>query len=371
MRIGIDARMLGSGKGGGETYVRNMIQGLSVVDPDDDYTLFLNESLPEGVVPGAERMRQVVVPRHSRVPNPVSFSLALARARVDVAHAQYMAPWPWPVRVVVSLHDIAYERYPRFFDPGTVAGFRTYVPLTLRRARMVLTLSDFCKGEIVRRYRVPPEKVAVTFCAANPIFHPLRDPTRLADVCARYGTGERFILCVGNLEPRKNLRAMIEAYVRLRRADTTRHRLVLVGRKGWLYDEIFAAARASGYADDLVFTDYVPNANLVALYNAADVFVYPSIYEGFGIPPLEAMACGTPVVCSNTSSLPEVVGDAALMVDPFDVEALAGAVARVLDDADLRAQLTARGPARAAAFSWEKTACIIAEAYQAAAGRSR
>ncbi len=368
MKVGIDARMLGSGKGGGETYVRNMIQGLSTVNPDDDYTLFLNEFLPKDTLPGVERMRQVVVSRHNHVPNPLSFSLALARARVDVAHAQYMAPWPWPVRLVVSLHDIAYERYPQFFDPGTVAGFRIYVPLTLRRARIVLTLSEFCKEEIVRRYRVPPEKVMVTYCAANSIFRPLLDATRLGEVRVRYGTGDRFILCVGNLEPRKNLRAMIEAYVKLRQADATRHKLVLVGRKGWLFDEIFAAARASGYADDLVFTDYVPDADLVALYNAADLFVYPSIYEGFGIPPLEAMACGTPVVCSNTSSLPEVVGDAALMVDPLDVEALAESVARVLDDEALRARLAARGPERAAFYTWEKTGQILADVYRTAAG---
>jgi glycosyltransferase involved in cell wall biosynthesis len=141
---------------------------------------------------------------------------------------------------------------------------------------------------------------------------------------------------------------------------------VLVGRKGWLYHDTFAMARASGYADELVFTGYVPDEDLVALYNAADLFVYPSIFEGFGLPALEAMACGTPVITSNTSALPETVGDAALMVDPLDVEALAGIIAAVLRDADLRERLRAQGLERAAGFSWEATARIILNVYRQA-----
>jgi glycosyltransferase involved in cell wall biosynthesis len=191
----------------------------------------------------------------------------------------------------------------------------------------------------------------------------MHDVVRLAAVRERYGTSERFILCVGNLQPRKNLRTLIAAYVKLRRADATRHKLVLVGNKAWFYDDTFAMARASGYAEELVFTGYVPDEDLVALYNAADLFVYPSIFEGFGLPPLEAMACGTPVVTSNTSSLPEVVGEAGLMVDPLDAEALAGTMACVLGDGALRARLTVRGPERAATFAWETTARIIRDVY--------
>src|SRR5205085_5764070 len=161
---------------------------------------------------------------------------------------------------------------------------------------------------------------------------------QLAALRARYGTGECFILCVGNLQPRKNLKTLIDAYVRLRRAGATRHKLVLAGRNVWLQDETFAAARASGFADELIFTGYLPDEDLVALYNAAALFVYPSIFDGFGLPPLEAMACGTPVVTSNTSSFPEVVGDAALTVDPLNPEALAMALATGLRDARRRAQ---------------------------------
>jgi glycosyltransferase involved in cell wall biosynthesis len=230
----------------------------------------------------------------------------------------------------------------------------------------VLTLSEFSRQDIVRRYGVPPEKVVVAPCAADPMFRPLHDEARLADVRARYGTGERFILCVGNLQPRKNLGTLIDAYVRLRRANATRHKLVLIGRTAWLYDDIFAVARASGYAGELVFTGYVPDEDLVALDNAADLVVYPSIFEGFGLPPLEAMACGTPVVTAQGSSFPEVVGDAALTVDPLDAEALATAIATLLSDAGLRARFSARGLERAATFSWEASARAIAAVYAAA-----
>jgi len=370
IKVGIDAHALGSRLGGNETYIRNVIRALGEEDPGGDYTLFLSprgphESAAEPIA-GAERMRRVVVrPRNPLVRIPLSFPLALARARIDVVHVQYVAPPVCPARIVVSVHDIAYERYPRFFAPGEVARFRALVPLTIQRASAVLTLSEYSKRDIVRRYNVPPEKVVVTYLAADPMFRPIHDEGRLADVRARYNTGEQFILSVGNLQPRKNLKTLIEAYVALRRAGATRHKLVLVGKRAWLSDEVFAAARASGYVDELVFTGYVPDVDLVALYNAAELFVYPSIFEGFGLPPLEAMACGTPVVCSNTSSFPEVVGDAALTVDPLDPDALARAITTALGDEALRARLSAQGPRRAAAFSWEATARTVLQIYRA------
>ncbi len=367
MRIGISAFALGSHLGGAETYIRNITRALGTVDPEGDYTLFLSDqsSASPDCIPGTMHMRRVVVPPQDElVRNALTFPLALARWGIDVAHVQMAAPPLCPARVVVNVYDLSYEYHPELFPPSVVTRFRAFVPLTVRRAAAVLTISEFSKRDIVRRYRVPPEKVIVTPLAADPMFHPLCDMGRMAAVRERYGTGDRFVLCVGNLQPRKNLRTLIDAYVRLRRADAIRHKLVLVGRKAWLYDDIFAVARASGYADDLVFTDYVPDEDLVALYNAAELFVYPSIFEGFGLPPLEAMACGTPVVCSNTSSLPEVVGDAALTVAPLDAEALADAIAIVLRDAALRQHFSERGIARASFFSWEDSARIAADTYR-------
>jgi len=367
-RVGINVQALGTQVGGDETYIRNIVGGLAAVDSYGDYTLFFTSPPDLAMLPpGSDRMNRVVVrPRNPLVRLPLTFPLALRRARTDVVHVQYVAPPLCPARVVVSVHDIAYERYPGFFPPSVVAQFRICVPLTIRQSAAVLTLSEFSKRDIVRRYGVPEDKVVVAPCAADPSFQPIHDQERLAGVRARYQTGEGYILCVGNLQPRKNLKTLIDAYVRLRQTDATRHKLVLVGRQAWLHDDIFAAARASGYADALVFTGYVPQDDLVALYNAADLFVYPSIFEGFGLPPLEAMACGTPVVTSNTSALPETVGDAALTVDPLDADALARAMARVLSDDAACERLSTLGLRRAGSFSWQATARIVLGVYRAA-----
>jgi len=365
MRVGLDAFSVGTNGGGMETYMRNLIRSLATVDPDGDYTLLLKQRYPVHAIPGAERMKQVVVrSRYGPARIPFGASVALTRSRISVVHVQEAAPLLFPSKIVLTLHDISYERYPHFFNPDIVSKLRVRVPLTLRRAGAVVTDSEYSKREIVRRYRVLPDKVTVAPLAADPLFRPIMDAGRLAAVRERYNTGERFIVCVGDLQPRKNLRTLIDAYVRLRRADIMRHKLVLVGRRAWLFDDIVSVARNSEYEDQLIFTGYVPDDDLVALYNAADLFVYPSIYEGFGLPPLEAMACATPVVTSNTSSLPEVVGDAGLMVDPLDVEALATAMAHVLRDADLQAMLSRRGLRRATLFSWDRTAQTIHDVYR-------
>jgi len=365
MKVAIDAQALGTQGGGDETYIRNVIRGLATVDPTGDYTLYLARPLPNLNIPGTEHMSRVVVPHKLFRRTPISIPLRAARDHIDVIHAQYAGPPFATVPFVVSIHDISYERYPQWFTRADLLHMRAFVSWTSRRAAAVLTLSEYSKSDIVRRYCVPPERVVVVPCAADPVFRPLPyDAERLMKVRKRYGTEERFILCVGNLQPRKNLVTLIRAYVRLRQAGATRHKLVLVGRKGWLYDDIFAAARDSGYADELVFTDYVPDEDLTALYNTADLFVYPSLFEGFGIPPLEAMACGTPVITSNTSALPEVVGDAAIMVDPLDVDALARAMQNVLDDSELSARLSESGLRRASMFSWEDSARTILGVYR-------
>jgi glycosyltransferase involved in cell wall biosynthesis len=345
--------------------MRNLIRALASVDPDTDYTLLLSPGTEAVHLPGTEHMRRTMVgPRNLQVRIPVTLPLAAARARLDVLHAEYLAPPIMPAPFVASIHDISWERYPQFFPPRDVLQFRAFIPLVVRRAAAILTLSEYSRQDIVRRYHVPLDKVTVAPCAVDPMFRPIRDPARLAEVRERYRTGERFILCVGNLQPRKNLKTLIDAYVRLREADALRHKLVLVGKEGRRHDDSFAAARASGYESELVFTGYVPDEDLVALYNAADVFVYPSIFEGFGLPPLEAMACGTPVITSDTSCFPEVVGDAGLMVNPLSAQAIAEAIHAVVHNRARRELMTIAGTRQAAEFSWEASARKVAEQYR-------
>ena len=370
MRVGINGFSLGTHGGGIETYVRGLISALPIVDPDSDYTLLLRSPLPDDLS-GAVRMRCVLIRPPARcVPGSIPAAVALARERIDVVHEQFAAPLLRPSRIVVTLYDIAYERYPHFLPKKDVAKLRWAVPLTIRRAAAILAVSEFTKQEIVRRYRVSADRIVVAPCACSPVFRPLHDEARLAAIRARYDTGERFILFVGDpLQLRKNVKTLVEAYVRLRQADAIRHRLVLSGHQEVLRHEIFAAARNAGLAKELRFIGRASDEDLVALYNAADVFVYPSLYEGFGLPPLEAMACGTPVVTSTAASLPEVVSDAALKVDPLNVEALATAIAAVVKDPSLQSRLSVQGVQRAAAFSWEATARVVADVYRAAMHR--
>jgi len=367
VRVGIDAHALGSNLGGNETYTRNLIRGLGKVDPEGDYTLLLSAGRAHDPIVGSDTMRRAVVrPDRALIRVPFVLPLALARNNIDLVHVQYVAPPLCPSRIVVTVHDIAYDRYPQYFTRKEVLRFRLLVPSTVRRAAVVLTVSEYARRELIARYLLPPDKVVVAPNAVDPVFRPIDDPHTLDAVKARYGTGGRYILCVGNLQPRKNVRTLIDAYVRLRRSGVTRAKLVLVGKAAWLSDDIFAAARDSGYMGDLVFTGYVPAADLAALYSAAAVFVYPSFYEGFGLPPLEAMACGSPVVCSNAGALPEVVGQAALTVDPYSAAAIAAAVARVLMDSSLRETLRHAGHRRASSFTAESSAAIVFSAYRTA-----
>ncbi len=365
MRVGINVSFLHSGSGGIRVYVRNLVDALARVDGDTEYVLYSKLPFTSDLIAETSHMQRLLIPpilkeRHL----PLASSLVLARARVDVVHEQITAPFIVGRPIVVTIHDILHEHYPQFYTPNVLRYIRITTPLTVRRAAAIITDSEFSRQGIIRRYQAPPEKVVVAPLAPDPIYRPIRDPDRLRVVRDRYGAGKRFILFSGALKPTKNLPRVLDAYVRLRRAGAIHHRLVLAGSRAWVIDDLLTVARESGYAEDIVFTGYVPDEDLVALYNAADLFVHPSLFEGFGLPPLEAMACGTAVVTSNTSALPEVVGDAAIMIDPFDVEALATAMARVLDDGDLRADLEARGLARAAQFTWERTARIVHGVYQ-------
>jgi glycosyltransferase involved in cell wall biosynthesis len=210
---------------------------------------------------------------------------------------------------------------------------------------------------------VPPEKITVIYEAADPALHPETDPERIAQARAQYAHNQPYLFFVSVIEPRKNIRALVDA-LRVLRGRGYPHRLLIAGRKGWLYQATFDHVKQTGMEDAVTFLDFVPDADLPALFAACDAFVFPSLYEGFGLPPLEAMACGAPVVCSNASSLPEVVGDpspssgqaAALLVNPRDVGEIANAVERVITDRALRDDLCARGFVQAAKFSWERAA---------------
>jgi glycosyltransferase involved in cell wall biosynthesis len=288
--------------------------------------------------------------------------LLLARNNATLFHGMLnIAPFVSPVPTVITIHDLAFIRYPQTFRSYN----RTYLDMATRisaqRASMILAVSEHTKREVVEILGVPPERVVVTYDAARVHFKPPR-ATILAEFRQRKSLPDQFLLYVGTLEPRKNLLTLLEAYSKI--ANTVGVPLIVGGGKGWMYDAVFKRLESLGLQDKVHFVGYLEEQDLPLWYAAATVFVFPSIYEGFGMPPLEAMACGTPVVTSNTSSLPEVVGDAGLMVSPTDTDALADALLRMLQDEALRQACRERGIQQAQRFSWHVTAQKTRNVYE-------
>jgi glycosyltransferase involved in cell wall biosynthesis len=301
----------------------------------------------------------------------VRLSLEMLTAPPDVLFVPaHVLPLVHPRRSVVTVHDLGYRHEPqahRLLD-------RLYLELSTRynarAATRVIADSAATKRDLVQLYGTDPDRITVIPLGVDELFQPVTDAARLAAVRAKYGIPGDYLLYVGTLQPRKNLVRLVEAWARviadcrLQIADLGRRTLVIAGKKGWLYEEIFATVRRLGLEGRVLFPGYVPEEDLPALLSGATAFVLPSLYEGFGLPVLEAMACGTPVIAANVSSLPEVVGDAGLLVDPLDSDALAAALQRLLTDADpstplrasLRAELRQRGLARAKLFSWPRCA---------------
>jgi glycosyltransferase involved in cell wall biosynthesis len=285
-------------------------------------------------------------------------------------HVTYNAPPLCPCPTVVTIHDISFEHYPQFFSPRDRLILKTLVPLSARRARRIITVSEHAKGEIMACYDITADKIAVTYEAAGEQFRPITNPTALQTVRTKYGIPDGpFILALGNLQPRKNIRRLVEAFARLdlsqRKVQSLlQSTLVIAGKAQWRESEIFQSVRDRGLEDAVILPGYVDDADLPALYSAATVFVYPSLYEGFGLPPLEAMACGTPVISSNAASLPEVVSDAALTIDPTDIDALAQALVEVLSSPERQEDLRQRGLRRVAQFSWDRCAAETLSVYR-------
>jgi len=371
LHIAIDAHAVGTRLAGNETYIANLVEALAAVDSENTYTLYVTKREAvercRGRWPNFEVRR--MMPHTPLVRIPLTLELELRRRPVDLLHVQFTAPPFAPCPVVVMVHDLAFEHIPETFNRRSWVQMRLTVRRTVRRAAHVVTPSEFSRRDVIETYGVSPERVTVTREAAALHFRPAA-ATEIERVRQTYGIRGDYILAVGSIQPRKNLARLIRAYsaLRRRRAEGKLPKLVLVGKKAWLYGETLRAVEREKLGGRVILTGYVSEGDLPALYSGALAFAYPSYFEGFGLPPLEAMQCGTPVVAGDRTSIPEVVGDAGLLVDPFDENAIASALARVIDDADLRATLRERGLRRAKLFDWRETARSTLRAYTSATG---
>jgi glycosyltransferase involved in cell wall biosynthesis len=358
MRIGINAQLSGHGPGYRQTGISRYVERLLAVlpaalAPEDDLIVLRSGDAIAARPARRALWEQTVLP-----------ALAVRR-RLDVLHGPVnVVPLGAPCPLVVTIHDLAYLRRPEVVPARRRRYFETMTRLSVRRSRCVLAVSESTKRDVVELLGVAADRVVVTPLAADERFRPL-PPGEIARFRQERGLDKPYILYVGTVEPRKNLATLLLAFDRL--APDVPHDLEIGGPDGWLTEGFYKTLSGLRHRERVRRHDFVPAEDLPAWYGAADLFAFPSLYEGFGLPVLEAMACGTPVVTANVSSLPEVVGDAALTVAPEDEEALAEAIRRVLTEPELADGLRQRGLARAATFSWERTAAQTVAAYRQAA----
>lgn len=361
-RVGLEAYLWGQPgsyrQSGVSTYIRHLVQEMGTLEWPGEMLVYLPSPDAAREIPGRLRARVSPIELHRPAARILwqhsLFPFLLARDRVALLHATMnVAPWWTPCPVVVTIHDLAYLRYPEVHPLGRRLYLSALTRITVRRARAIVAVSRFTRDEIVRFFRVPPQRIRVIYEGYDPAFRPL-PAAEVEAFRKQHNLPERYLLYVGNLEPRKNLPTLVRAFARI----AAEHDLVLVlaGPPGWGYTGLFRLVEALGLEGRVRFPGFVPAEELPLWYNAAVAFVYPSRYEGFGLPPLEAMACGTPVVVSSASSLPEVVGEAAVQVDPDDVDSLAGALLELLTRHELRETYRERGPERARRFSWSRAA---------------
>ena len=375
MHIAIDAHSVGAQLAGNETYAVNLIEALAEIDQVNRYTLYVTRQ--SAVDQFTDRWPNFKIrrtlPHTPLIRIPLTLSVELRKDPVDVLHVQYTAPPRTPCALVATIHDLSFEHLPETFNRRSRAQLRLTVRRTAQKAAQILTLSDFSRRDIIETYGIDPERVFVTPPAAPPRFAPVTNETELQRIRMTYGIQRDYILALGSIQPRKNLVRLINAYASLGRAERGKQlpQLVLAGKRGWLEAETMRAADQSDARKDILFIGYVPDADLGALFSGALCFAYPSYFEGFGLPVLEAMQCGTAVLAGNRTSLPEAAGDAAVLVDPFDEAAIANGLKRVIEDPDYRAELRVKGFERSAAFSWKTTAQLTLQAYERAARPAR
>jgi glycosyltransferase involved in cell wall biosynthesis len=367
MRIGIDLHMINNFMQGSRTYVYNLTRSLIEKDRANEYYLYFTKETSElpSILCHPNVHKKTIYPSTRIIRLPFAFPIALASHGVDVFHCQYMGPPFTFTPYVVTLHDILHEIYPEFYPHFLRFFMSVFYPFSARRAAKVLAVSEYSKKTIVKIYGLPEEKVEVTYDAVcNDEFRPIRDKALTDHILKKYQIHGNYILFVGRLEPRKNISGIIKAFHSLRVHHDIAQKLVIVGMKDFLYQRIFDTAKHLKLGKEIIFTGRVEQEDLPILYNGADFFVYPSFAEGFGVPPLEAMACGIPVITSNTTSLPEVVGDAGILVDPQNIDELSQAMYMLIKDADLRGKMKNRGLERSKLFSWHRTADKVLRIYE-------
>jgi glycosyltransferase involved in cell wall biosynthesis len=372
MNIAIDVRTINNKQSGVGFYVRYLVEALQRIDQKNSYFLITNDqtNLPSRKRTEKWRYLPTLVSHENHILGDFweAFYLPfrLLWNQIDIFHGPaFLIPSiTLHKSTVVTIHDLVAYSHPHTIPRRYKYYMRMLIKLAAMRANKIIVDSCSVKNELIDRLNIPEYKIQVVPLGVSPIYKVVEDPDLIRTVKERFGIKKDYLLQVGNIEPRKNLSRLFEAFSWLRKHTKNSYQLVNVGKKGWLYKDIFELIDKHKLHDDIIFTGYVSEEDLVLLYNGAELLVYPSLYEGFGLPILEAMSCGTPVITSKISSMPEVAGKAGLLIDPLDSDELAWAIYKLLTDTELKNRMRAAGLERAALFSWEKTAQQTLEVYE-------
>jgi glycosyltransferase involved in cell wall biosynthesis len=363
MRIAVDAHAIGRHLTGNEVYVRSLLREFAATEPESVFFAYVSEAGAEKLLPRKVQARQVSSNPYLRLGRDLTRRVAADQP--DLLHVQYTAPLINRVPIVSTVHDVSFIENPEYFPAMRRLQLRYTVARTIQLSARIITVSEFSRDAILRTYPVAPEKVRVIPNAASPEFRVVSRGRAARTIRDLLGIEAPFIFSVGDLQPRKNHIGLINAFTRLlAEHPNLPHHLVLAGQNTWFTPRVMAAAQASGVASRIHFTGFVSDSDLIQLYNACDCFVFPSFYEGFGLPILEAMACGCAMACSNTSAMPEVAEGAGLLFDPRNPASIARSMADVLLDAELRKRMEARGLQRATHFNWRKSALATLDVYR-------
>ncbi|MFA6492779.1 MAG: glycosyltransferase family 1 protein [Patescibacteria group bacterium] len=354
MKIAIDAQTTLGQKTGFGFYVKNLVDALAKVDPQNKYILIKPQT--EKDFPTVKRF----------IWDQITFPSKAKWAKVDLLHQPcFSAPIFYPGKVIVTCHDLISVFFPENLPLASRLFYSRWMPFSYRKAMLVIASSEHTKRDLMSLLKIPESQIRVVHLAVSSEFEPIKSETKIAKVRKKYGTGQKYLMHVGTLEPRKNLEFLVKAFA-LAYREGIEENLVITGKKGWYYNGLFELVKKLNLEKKVIFTGYVEEKDLPALYSGATAFLFPSLYEGFGLPPLEALACGTPVISSNTSSLPEVVGRAGILLPPKDERIWAKNIVKIVKDKSLAKTLRDLGIRQAAKFTWENTARKTIEVYKEA-----
>jgi glycosyltransferase involved in cell wall biosynthesis len=369
MRIGIDAHAAEREGSGNCTYIRGLLTGLAEIDDKNDYILYVT-NIHHPFYNDFRHIKnfslKLLKPKHPIIRIPFSLARKTLIDNLDILHVQYIGPPFIKGKLIVTIHDLAFIRLPNYFSNIERMRSRILIPKNAKRATKIITGSHFSRKDIIQLCKVEAGKIEVIPYGSPDLDHSLQNQQLKEKVLNTYGIKKKFIFSLSRLNFRKNLESLIDAYTTLRKNEEMDLALVIGGKKDYFADNILKKIKNSGYEKDIILTGFIPDDQLPIFYSSAEIFVYPSLFEGFGFPPLEAMRYGCPAITSDVSSLPEVVGEAAILINPLDVVDISDAMGRVISDERLKKRMTTKGLERARLFNWKKTAKKTLETYEEA-----